>query len=94
MFAFVFLFMSDHEGIIELLVTGVNEWCSDWYSETYYQVSPEENPPGPESGEFRVYRGGDYTDSGMFLRSAIRNFGVRPDSKSPQIGFRLVRVVK
>lgn len=26
------------------------EWCSDWYNETYYQVSPGTNPTGPRTG--------------------------------------------
>ncbi len=26
------------------------EWTADWYGETYYAVSPESNPSGPESG--------------------------------------------
>lgn len=25
------------------------EWCSDWYSETYYRMSPEHNPKGPQN---------------------------------------------
>ena len=27
----------------------VSEWCSDYYSETYYEVSPSVNPQGPDS---------------------------------------------
>jgi len=36
------------------------EWCSDWYSEDYYQYSPEKNPQGPPSGVEKVCRGSCY----------------------------------
>ena len=34
------------------------EWCQDWYDETYYGQSPEKNPQGPGSGQYRLLRGG------------------------------------
>jgi formylglycine-generating enzyme required for sulfatase activity len=34
------------------------EWCSDWYSQDYYKVSPEKNPQGPQFGAYRVLRVG------------------------------------
>ncbi|MBR2579836.1 MAG: formylglycine-generating enzyme family protein, partial [Cutibacterium sp.] len=36
------------------------EWCNDWYSSTYYQNSPTNNPHGPDGGTHRVIRGGSY----------------------------------
>jgi formylglycine-generating enzyme required for sulfatase activity len=36
------------------------EWVADWFSEEYYKESPEENPPGPSQGTFRVFRGGGW----------------------------------
>ena len=36
------------------------EWVSDWFSETYYGESPELNPGGPSTGNFRVFRGGGW----------------------------------
>lgn len=36
------------------------EWVSDWFSESYYSESPEEDPPGPSHGTFRVLRGGGW----------------------------------
>jgi len=30
---------------------GVWEWCSDWYSKTFYAQSPSENPSGPDDRE-------------------------------------------
>ena len=37
----------------------VAEWCSDWYSSTYYAESAgNSNPQGPVSGTEKVVRGG------------------------------------
>jgi formylglycine-generating enzyme required for sulfatase activity len=54
------------------------EWVADWYGDSYYQNSPAQNPPGPESaastGESRVLRGGASNSSIEELRSAYRTF--------------------
>ncbi|MFW5857950.1 MAG: formylglycine-generating enzyme family protein [Planctomycetota bacterium] len=34
------------------------EWVDDWYAHEYYQTAPDKNPAGPESGEYKVMRGG------------------------------------
>ncbi len=34
------------------------EWCQDWYQADYYASSPRPDPPGPRSGNKRVFRGG------------------------------------
>ena len=47
------------------------EWCLDWHSWDYYNVSPVDNPRGPSSGTRRVSRGGGTTSS--LARSAHRN---------------------
>ena len=36
------------------------EWCADWFAPDYYEHSPAVAPPGPETGEQRVMRGGSY----------------------------------
>jgi formylglycine-generating enzyme required for sulfatase activity len=28
----------------------VTEWVQDWYSDSYYSVSPADDPPGPATG--------------------------------------------
>ncbi len=38
------------------------EWCSDWYSKTYYQTGRNKNPRGPEHGKKRILRGGGWSD--------------------------------
>ncbi len=37
------------------------EWCADWYEGGYYKYSPNENPKGPLSGNYRVVRGGAFS---------------------------------
>jgi len=67
----------------------VMEWCSDWYDENYYEISPYKNPRGPETGTYRVIRGGSWENSGIenfrcsnrFISNMDRGFG---------IGFRCV----
>lgn len=48
------------------------EWCSDWYSEKYYNNSPVNNPQGPASGKYKVTRGGGWHVIGIYCRSANR----------------------
>jgi len=49
------------------------EWVADWYSESYYQVSPAANPLGPDSGQSRVLRGGSWNRSEYDIRASNRN---------------------
>ncbi len=52
------------------------EWVNDWYSSTYYWVSPSANPPGPAGGNSRVLRGGSWDDNSGFgyLRASNRTY--------------------
>ena len=67
------------------------EWCADWYDSDYYKKSPARDPRGPETGSFRVYRGGSWWggDASIF-RGAFRYIYVPGDRVVSQ-GFRLVR---
>ncbi len=38
------------------------EWTADWYDSDYYANSPDHNPQGPESGDFRTFRGGSWNN--------------------------------
>ncbi len=67
----------------------VSEWCADWYGETYYQVSPKNDPQGPNGGTGRVLRGGSACASSDAHRSAGRSWG-EPWWSSPCSGFRIV----
>jgi len=63
------------------------EWVADWYSETYYQVSPTSNPTGPDSGQSRVLRGGSWNRQEYDVRVPNRNkYG--PNYYNFDIGFR------
>ena len=73
----------------------VNEWCSDWYSGTYYDHCKAKgtviNPVGPASVSFRVIRGGSWIFIAEICRSAGRIF-ITPVSRYYFIGFRPVFV--
>ncbi|NOU23379.1 MAG: formylglycine-generating enzyme family protein [Methyloglobulus sp.] len=68
------------------------EWVQDWYGPTYYSNSPANNPLGPESGKYRVYRGGSWVGKATNLRSAVR-FSALPVTRTHDLGFRLVRLL-
>jgi formylglycine-generating enzyme required for sulfatase activity len=70
----------------------VSEWVNDWYSGTYYGSSPSSNPLGPETGQYRVLRGGSWTSDGVYVRSTYRS-GNDPLNTSIVDGFRCARNV-
>jgi formylglycine-generating enzyme required for sulfatase activity len=67
----------------------VEEWCNDWYSESYYSSSPYENPHGPYAGYWRVRRGGGWGSNAYGCRCAYRAFGTEYYGDEVT-GFRLV----
>lgn len=69
----------------------VFEWVADWYSETYYKVSPSSNPLGPDMGQQRVFRGGSWAGSRDGTTRASLRSGETPDVSSWDIGFRCAR---
>ena len=66
----------------------VHEWCGDWYGESYYAVSPERNPRGPEAGTRRVSRGGSWRHHVKISRCAARS-SLPPDLRYTDYGFRV-----
>ena len=68
----------------------VDEWVQDWYDSSYYSVSPSNNPQGPETGMYRVLRGGSWSYGDGFMRSADRG-GAGPVGWYDDVGFRCVR---
>ncbi|GIW80547.1 MAG: hypothetical protein KatS3mg105_2354 [Gemmatales bacterium] len=65
------------------------EWCADWYGAQYYAESPKEDPKGPESGNYRVLRGGCWFNKDENCRSADRTWNV-PVGRDYYGGFRVV----
>jgi sulfatase modifying factor 1 len=67
------------------------EWCADWFSTTYHQHGPRENPKGPPTGEGAVIRGGSYLCHASYClryRTSARTVAT-PDSSAGNIGFRV-----
>ena len=57
------------------------------------RYSPEKDPKGAESGQYKVYRGGSWVGKAINLRSAVRYSGL-PSSRTNDIGFRLLREIE
>jgi serine/threonine-protein kinase len=65
------------------------EWVSDWYNFYYYSKSPQINPMGPDSGEYRVLRGGSWYGFFTNERLTFRAWNT-PDNRDMVTGFRCV----
>jgi formylglycine-generating enzyme required for sulfatase activity len=66
----------------------VGQWCWDWYA--YYGSASQTDPRGPTSGDYRMYRGGCYSDYASDCRAAFR-YSYTPESYKNEWGFRSVR---
>ena len=66
----------------------VFEWVNDWYEHNYYSVSPVTNPPGPDSGIYKVLRGGEWGLQWLFARVAFRSGIWLPEERQAGLGFR------
>ena len=66
------------------------EWVQDWYGIDYYKVMPERNPSGPNTGRYKVVRGGSWKSAPALLRTATRS-GASPDQRSATVGVRCAR---
>ena len=64
----------------------VREWCQDWKGS--YSSSSQSNPTGPDSGSYRVRRGGCWISAAGNCRSSLR-FNDSPDSRDSGLGLRL-----
>ena len=68
----------------------LSEWTADYFDREYYTKSPSKNPKGPETGLYRVIRGGAWGDPAFRVTVFFRNW-VRPSQRQPNIGFRCAR---
>ena len=62
------------------------EWCSDWYGE--YSSSSRTNPKGPDSGSYRVFRGGGWFND-VWGNRVSKRYGSTPVNRYNSIGLRL-----
>lgn len=69
---------------------GVSEWCQDWFDRLYYKSTPAKNPHGPETGAYKVIRGGAWSDEAARVTVFFRNW-VSPSQRTPNLGFRCAR---
>jgi formylglycine-generating enzyme required for sulfatase activity len=69
------------------------EWCSDWYSATYYSELPYNNPNGPSNGIRKILRGGSWNSIASSCRVTNRNKSL-PEMTDFTTGFRIVKEVK
>ena len=68
----------------------VVEWVQDWGYRTYNN-SRQVDPPGPDSGSYRVLRGGAFGGYARSVRSAYRD-RISPGDRYGSIGVRLLRI--
>lgn len=64
------------------------EWTADWYGA--YAKSPQEDPKGPDDGEYRPLRGGSWHNGPESSRCASRGW-YNPGLWDNEDGFRVVR---
>lgn len=64
------------------------EWVEDWFANDYYTKSPIQNPKGPETGRFKVKRGGSQANLISHIKSHTR-YRARPDKRHHINGFRV-----
>jgi formylglycine-generating enzyme required for sulfatase activity len=68
----------------------VAEWTADWFAGDYYKRGENDNPQGPKEGQYKVIRGGAWSDPVKRLTVFYRNW-VRPNQRTPNLGFRCAK---
>ena len=70
------------------------EWCWDWFDRDYYAKSNNSRDPrGPDTGSYRVSRGGSWVEAPQHVRVDERGLG-KPDFRYYGQGFRLAKSVQ
>jgi len=85
------LFDANRYGLYDMM-GNVWEWCSDWYGKNYYSKSPSRNPQGPNSGTYRIVRGGAWYSPIQDLRVSSRG-SADPSYWYIGVGFRCAKSV-
>ena len=68
----------------------VAEWTYDWHFAEFYIFSPKINPIGPQKGQYKVIRGGNWRNNSEGVSMTYRNATV-PSVRSNTLGFRCVQ---
>lgn len=63
------------------------EWVQDWYTKGYYKNSPDRNPKGSDRGEYRIVRGGSWSNGPRTVRVSVR-LRFDPGTRRADFGFR------
>ncbi len=82
-------FLPNGYGLNDVL-GNVWEWCEDVYNSEAYTKLPKDNPVYNGSGEYRVMRGGGWSNGPLGIRSSHR-VGLSPNFGHHALGFRLVK---
>jgi formylglycine-generating enzyme required for sulfatase activity len=69
------------------MLGNVWEWVGDYYSDSY--GGETDDPVGPASGQYRVFRGGAWYDLSRFIRVSARGSSA-PEKRITAVGFRCV----
>jgi formylglycine-generating enzyme len=64
------------------------QWCRDWYDGDYYKTAPQGDPEGPNSGTYRVLRGGSWIDTSTKFIRVMNRYSFLPTASSSDRGFR------
>ncbi len=73
------------------MVGNVWQLCQDWYGALYYAESPYKNPTGPQTGEYRVRRGGAWNVIQPFRLRCANRGAIAPNYPVPNVGFRCAK---
>ncbi len=79
---------SDYE--IHDLAGNVSEWVHDWHSPEYYLFAPKKNPRGPEKGQYKIIRGGNWRNQADDVSLTYRN-ATAPNVRNDTVGFRCAK---